>query len=277
VKAFERLKTVKRRPLIISFVAVAVFFILSVTVSRTRLQLGDTRVVTGWSVFLLMIFLALFNARKRLSMIPLGSAHTWLLIHVVGGVLALAFFWLHAESPWPKGLYEQFLAGLFYLISANGIIGYLLQNFYPPRLTQTGIEIVYERIPGEIAEIHEKARNLVTQCTKETGSDTLAKYYLDTLDWFFCRPRFFTSHAVGGQKSSHWIHHQCSTVRRYLDNVESSYLDKLASLADIKDKVDFHYTAQTLMKGWLLFHVPLAAVVMTLSVWHFIIVHIYAL
>ncbi len=67
----------------------------------------------GWVLLAFLIFLALFSARKRLAMLPLGSAYAWRLLHETGGLVALALFWLHTRTLWPKGFYEQILAGFF--------------------------------------------------------------------------------------------------------------------------------------------------------------------
>ena len=40
------------------------------------------------------------------------------------------------------------LTALFYTVIVTGILGYLLQTVLPARLTQSGNEIIYERIPG---------------------------------------------------------------------------------------------------------------------------------
>jgi len=187
------------------------------------------------------------------------------------------FFWLHTGVIWPKGLYEQILTGFFYLITINGIVGYLLQRIYPLRLTETGVEIVYERIPKEIVTLREQSESLVLACTKSTSSDTLAKHYMDTLDWFFRRPRFFLSHVLGGQKGRYWIRQQFDAVRRYLNDAESDYLDQLIQLARLKNKVDLHYSLQFMMKGWLFIHLPLTLGLIVLAIWHLVLVHVYAL
>lgn len=244
---------------------------------NVRLHLGYPAVVTGWGLAALMIFLSLFNVRKKLSMLPLGSAQTWLKLHVTGGILALFFFWIHTGSFWPLGRYEQALALLFYLLTANGVMGYFLQRIYPGQMTQTGLEVIYERIPAEIAEIRERAEALVLECTQSTGVETLARYYLETLDWFFHRPRFFASHAVGRQKALHWLRQRFSVVKGYLNEAESVYLMKLQILAETKNKIDIHYTFQTILKSWLLVHVPLTAAVLVLAIWHILLVHAYAL
>ncbi len=244
---------------------------------RTLLQLGQPAVVTGWSLVALMVFLASFNMRKKMSMLPLGSAQTWLKLHVVGGFLALIFFWIHTRSLWPLGYYEQILALLFYLLTANGIVGFILQKIYPGHLTQTGLEIIYERIPAEIVEMRERAEALILECTQSTGVETLAQYYLETLDWFFRKPRFFWNHAVGRQKARHWLRQQLATVRSYLNDAERVYLEKLQVLGETKNKIDIHYALQTVLKSWLLIHIPLTVAVVVFVIWHIVLVHAYAL
>ena len=257
--------------------AVVLAVALALKGHHMRLQLEHPAAVTGWSLAGVMAFLASFNVRKKLSMLPLGSAETWLKLHVVGGFTALLFFWIHTRRFWPLGYYEQTLALLFYLLTANGIVGYVLQKIYPGHLTQTELEIIYERIPFEIVDIRERAEALVLECTQKTGADTLAKYYLEILDWFFRKPRFFASHAVGRQKAAHWLRQHFATVKRYLKDAESAYLVKLQALAETKNKIDIHYALQTVMKGWLLVHVPLTVAVLVFVIWHILLVHAYAL
>jgi hypothetical protein len=48
-------------------------------------------------------------------------------------------------------------------------------------------------------------------------------------------------------------------------------------LAERKAEIDFHYATQSLMKRWLLGHLPLAAAVVLLTLWDILLVHIYSL
>ncbi len=244
---------------------------------HARLNLTRPAIASGWALAAVIVFLSLFNVRKKFPMLPLGKAETWLKLHVVGGALALPFFWIHTGTLWPQGYYEQILALLFYLLTASGIAGFILQKIYPGHLTQTEVEIIYERIPSEIFEIRTRAEALILECTQKTGVDTLAQFYLETLNPFFRKPLFFASHAVGRQKAAHWLRHQFGTVKRYLNEAESSYLAKLEALAEMKNKIDIHYALQTVMKGWLLIHVPLTAVLLVFVLWHILLVHAYAL
>ncbi|MBT3700650.1 MAG: hypothetical protein HOE62_03330 [Alphaproteobacteria bacterium] len=265
------------RILMVLLVAGVVFDLLLLESDRIKVSLGSAAELTGYWLFGVMVFLTLFNLRKKLSMIPLGSASIWLTLHAVGGVLTLALYWLHTESIWPQGVYEQVIAVLFYLTVASGIFGYVTQKIYPPRLTQSGVEVIYERIPAHIFEIREEVEALVLKCTEETRVDTLGRHYLDTMTWFFHRPRFFISHTVGSQIGRQWVRQQDANVRRYLNDEEALYLDKMTELALLKNGIDLHYALQSVMKRWLLLHLPLTAALMTLAIWHLLVVNVYAL
>jgi hypothetical protein len=73
------------------------------------------------------------------------------------------------------------------------------------------------------------------------------------------------------------LRQQDSAVRRYLSDDEKVYLDQLIELAEYKNGLDTHYVYQGVMKGWLLIHVPLTVALLVTSVWHILLVHIYAL
>jgi hypothetical protein len=266
-----------RSGMIVWAAAVVVFAAVAWQSINLRLHLGRPVVLTGWTLLALMVFLAAFNWRKKLSMVPVGRASFWLGLHVVGGILALGIFFLHTNAVWPEGAYEQVLAALFYLTSLSGILGLVFTRTYPRRLTHADYEIIYERIPAEVARMREEAEQVVLDCTAETGSDTLARHYLDTLSWYFRRPRFGLSYLVGSDRGDHWLRHELAAVSRYLSDGERKYLDRLRELGRTKTRVDRHYAGQSILKYWLLFHVPLAAAVMVITVWHVLLVHVYAL
>ncbi len=265
------------RLLMIAFAAGIIFYLLLIESENNRTRLGSAAELTGYWLFGMMVFLTLFNLRKKLSMIPLGPANIWLALHSIGGLLALTLYWLHTETLWPLGVYEQMLAALFYLTVASGIFGHVVQKICPPRLAQSDIEVIFERIPAHVAEIRQKAEEIVLSCSEETREDTLGRHYLDTMSWFFRRPRFFISHMVGSQKGRQWVRQQDATVRRYLNENEKVWLDKLTEQAQFKNRIDLHFALQSIMKSWLLIHLPLTATLMVLAVWHLLVVNVYAL
>lgn len=231
--------------------------------------------VTGWFLFAVLIALALFNIRKKLSLLPLADSSTWLNLHLPAGFLAAGIFWLHVGSHWPSGFYEKFLALLFYLTVLTGILGLAIQRLFPRRLTQSGAEYIFERIPLEIIAIQEQAKDLLLTCARQTRQDTLAVQYLEHLDWYFQRPRFFLNHLLGSKKGETWIRQQCLNIELVLNPQEKTYLQKLSALANAKRSVDFHFALQTVLKYWLMFHLPLAAALMTAAVWHLLVIYVY--
>ena len=242
---------------------------------RIENSLGISDFSTGWVLFFVLALLALFGARKRLPFLPLGSASSWLKLHVAFGFMAVFIFWLHTDKVWPSSFYGQLLTLLFYAISISGVIGLLMETVFPSQLTHTKMEVIYERIPKELAEIRNEVEALVEECTKENASSVLAQHYLETLRWYFQRPRFFMSNVCGSEKPQHWVHQQCIILERFLNEKERKYLDKVYLLAEKKRKIDFHYALQKMLKTWLLIHIPLAGAVMAMVFWHLIVIQVY--
>jgi len=271
------MRAVHRAYLIFWLAAGAAFIFLVWNSWQTWLQNGEPAIVTGYTLAGLMVFLALFNSRKKLSMIPLGRAAYWTAAHAVFGTLTLALFFVHTGTFWPGGAYEQLLAILFYLVSISGILGYWMQKVIPRRLTENGLEIIWERVPNEIAQIREQAETIVEEAAEKTASDTLARYYSETLAWYFRRPRFLVSHFFGFQSGRAYIRRETTAIARYLDDDERGYLKQIEDLAHIKNRIDFAYAVNGMAKIWLLFHVPLAVGVLMLMIWHIILVHVYLL
>ena len=269
------MNSVRLRYIIVSAIALLILLGLGLYTYVSNLSLERPVFVTGYALFGLFLLLALFNVKKKLSMLPLVRSTYWLAAHVVGGIAAIGLFFIHAGSVWPTGAYEQALAIVFYLVSLSGILGYILQKINPKRLVQTDFEIIFERIPAELAQIRSDAEAEIRACAKETGSDTLGRHYMETLTWYFRQPRFFLNNAFGGNAGDHWLRNQYRTVDRYLSDSEKPYLERVNNLAQLKAKIDIHYACQSIMKKWLLIHVPLAAALLGLMFWHVILVHVY--
>lgn len=238
-------------------------------------SLGISAFDSGWVLFGVLAFLTLFSIRKRLSFMPLVPASLWFLLHSIGGFLALFLFWLHTDGLESKGFYGQVLTVLFYITAISGVIGLFMEKVFPRQLTCNGGEIIYERIPGEIAGVREEVESLILKCTEETGTSTLAEHYLETLNWYFQKPRFFMNNVFGSHLSQHWVRQQCMILERFLSEKEREYLDKVYTLAEKKRKIDFQYALQTLLKTWLLVHIPMAAAVMAMVVWHLILIMVF--
>ncbi|MCH9675658.1 MAG: hypothetical protein K0U93_29745 [Gammaproteobacteria bacterium] len=240
-------------------------------------ELREPNELTGYALFAVICFLGLYHTRKRFSGSKLMSAEHWASAHVVGGLLSLALFWLHIGTLWPTGFYEILLGLAFYAVTAVGIVGYALQKFLPRRLSLSGSEIIFERIPTELHRLRTQAEAIVLDCAQTNGSDTLARHYSETMAWYFNRPRFRIGHLVGSQLATFWIDQNYETVKRYLNESERASLDALRAVALRKAGIDLQYALQLVLRAWPLVHVPIAVALFTLMVWHLVLVNVYTL
>src|SRR5260221_3673235 len=74
---------------------------------------------SGWLLFLLMIFLAAYNVRKKLPFLPLGTSESWLGFHVYAGYLTIVLFLLHLGFKRPAGWFEGSLAWLYVIVTVS--------------------------------------------------------------------------------------------------------------------------------------------------------------
>lgn len=257
--------------------ALAAFGILAYRSYLDLLRIQEPNILSGWVLVALFLFLALFNLRKKLPNLPLGRMSFWLYLHAAAGLLAAAVYFLHAGAIWPRGGYEQLIAGLFYLVTLTGVVGYVYQRLSPRLLTLVGYEIIWERIPAEIARLRRKAEDCVLECSNETGSPVLGRHYLECLDWYFRKPRFLMSSAMALQTGENWADKQIDAVRRYLNEAEAAHLERLRALARVKASVDKHYAIQGLLKLWLFLHLPVTVGLLIAVAWHVALVHVYGI
>lgn len=259
------------------FWLVAVLAWLSITVLAwyAERHLGNASTVTGYALFVVVLALSFLKVRKYLLVLPLGTVHDWLQAHLILGVAGVALYFQHSGSLWPDGRYEQVIAVVFYALTLSGIAGYFLQRVLPGRLADLGGEIIYERIPSELADLREQVEQLVLKAVKELGSDTLGRYYTESLEWFFWKPRFLAGHLLGSGRSASWIRGRITALRRYLSDPERVYLDQIEQLALRKSRLDAHYALQSMLKMWLFIHVPAALLLVLLACWHLLVVNIY--
>ena len=232
--------------------------------------------ITGYSLFVVILALVFFKARKRLLVLPLGTIRDWKLLHLVLGIVSLPLYFQHTGTLWPEGRYEQYIAFLFYLISFSGLIGVILHGLYPRRLTDLGDQVIFDRIPAELAWLREEAEQLVLEAAHQTASHTLSRYYAESMHWFFQRPRFTLSHLLGTGRSEGWIQTRMFVLEKFMSASESVYLKRLEAIALRKNGLDAHYAMQGALKLWLFVHVPAAVLLVLLACWHLIVVNIYA-
>jgi len=231
--------------------------------------------LTGWLLFVAILCLTLYRARKSVTMVPIGSAASWLQFHVYLGVLSVALFALHIGWRVPDGGIEISLAVLYILVAASGVIGLALSRMIPHRLTRRGEEVILERIPIFCAELRSDAEQLVLDSVEATKSSTIKEFYLANLHDFFARPRNLSHHLVASNRPLFTLLNEMDNLGRYLNAQEGKFHDRLRELVCKKDDLDFHYALQSTLKVWLFVHVPLTYSLLIVAIIHIVLVHAF--
>src|SRR4051794_11194934 len=154
--------------------------------------------LTGWVLFAAMVLLALYNARKKLPFLPLGSSESWLQIHIYVGFFTVVLFLIHLNFRLPTGWFEGTLAWLYLLVTLSGVIGLVLSRVLPRRLATRGGEVIYEKIPALRFALRQQADALAL--SGEAKSPALAEFYARELSPFLAGPGRFWPHLLESRR-----------------------------------------------------------------------------
>jgi len=232
-------------------------------------QLIDTSIVTGSVLLSMIAILALLNLRKRFSFLPIGSAVTWLQIHIYVAYMAIFLFVFHIGFRMPSGMIEIMLAILFVLVALSGVVGVLMSRMVPSRLTVRGGNIDFEQIPELRRKIKDRAEAIAFDSIKSTKQSTIADFYVDRLELFFMGSQtFFFNHLLGSRHHVEPLLARMEASRRYLNEEENEIMDRLESDVIEKDTLDFQHTWQWSLKVWLFVHIPISYGLLVLGAFH---------
>lgn len=264
-----------RRLRAIILLLVAASIILPVLYAYS-ISLHDIVYVSGWMLFSLMVFLALYNLRKKLTYPPLLKSSTWLQLHIYIGFFSVLLFLVHVAGRGPSGTFETLMYLLFILLAVSGFVGLYLTRTVPYSLADRGGEVIFERIPIFRRQIGERAERLVVQSIEEFDSTVLPAFFRTRLVDYFSGPGNLWAHVVRSERPRQLLKHELASLYRYLNDGERMIADRLTELIDMKDDLDFHYTRQGLLKFWLFAHIPLTFVLLLFVLVHIVLVYGFA-
>jgi hypothetical protein len=230
--------------------------------------------LSGWVFFGAMVLLTIYNARKKLPFLPLGSSESWLQIHIYVGFFTVVLFLIHLNFRVPTGWFEGTLAWLYLLVTGSGVAGLFLSRVLPRRLATRGGEVIYEKIPALRYSLRQQAEALALG--GEPKSPALAEFYSQQLSPFLAGPGGFWSHLVESRRPLNAVMTEIEEFRRYLNEGERVTLEKLRELVRSKDGLDYHYALQKTLKLWLFVHLPLTYSLMIFSLVHIVLVFAFS-
>ena len=240
------------------------------------LSLRQPQFLSGWLLLGTVVFLAFYNVRRMLRMLPLGSNTAWLGLHLFAGWLSIVVFGLHLEWQLPNGWLESALALLYVLVAGSGVVGIVLSRSLAKRLTDRGEEVIFERIPVFRAQLQGQARELALDSARATDSSTISDWYLAHLADFFGGHRYFWHHLLASNRPLFGLLRQLDEMGRYLNETEKEFADPLRELVIKKYNLDFHHALQGTLKGWLFVHVPFTYGLLILAVPHLVLAYAFS-
>lgn len=232
--------------------------------------------IYGWFLFLLIVILSLYNARKKLPFLPLGTSEGWLQFHIYAGLFTVVLFAFHVRFKLPTGWFDTILFLLYALVTLSGIFGLFISRMIPKRLTSRGGEVLQERIPMIRRSLQEQAETLALKSVPEAQSTTLADFYLRHLKSFFERPQNFWPHLFEIRRPLNSLVNKISDLNRFLDEKERDTAAELTDLVRQKDGLDYQRTLQITLKAWLFAHIPLTYSLLIFSVIHVVLVFAFS-
>ncbi len=238
--------------------------------------LGDQAFLSGWMLLIAISLLALYNVRRRLPFLPLGSSSSWLQLHVYTGLVTIILFGLHIGWSLPNGTLDAALTIIYLMVALSGLFGLAVARAAPSQLATRGEDVIFERIPVLRRRLRERAEALVVASVEETRSTTIADYYADRLAAFFSDARNFWYHTRQSTLPWHRTSAEMDSLDRYLDRREHEILSEIKELARAKDDLDYRYAMQALMRRWQFVHVPLTYALLILTIAHTFLAYAFA-
>ena len=232
--------------------------------------------LSGWVLFAVILALTFYNARKKISFLPLLSSEAWLQFHIYAALLTAVLFAVHISYKIPTGWFEETLAGLYALVMLSGFFGLFASRAIPRRLTTRGGEVLFERIPGIRRQLQERAEVLALKSVGETKSSTVADFYVRELKTFFDGSRNVVPHWFEIRAPMNLILTKITDLNRYLNEAERATMNEISTLVRQKDGLDYHYSLQLVLKLWLFVHIPLTYSLLLWTLAHIVLVFAYS-
>ncbi|MEM7482353.1 MAG: hypothetical protein AAF481_14345 [Acidobacteriota bacterium] len=229
----------------------------------------------GIAAALLLLVTALYSLRRRFprwaTRRRLGSARTWLYLHLYGGALFALLMLMHSGFSVPTGAVTWWLWLLSLWTVASGLAGLALQQWIPRVLgSSLEVEAIYERIPELVHELSAEADALATTCV-EPVQTLYSRRLAPALASPQPRLRFYFD-ATGGRDTAL---KEVEVLHPLLPPEEQAKLAGLSKMYRTKTQLDAQFTLQRGLRLWLWAHVPVSTAVLVLLAVHLFAVWYY--
>ena len=248
---------------------------IAIGVRRQELSLDASAFATGYLLLGAIVFLALYNLRKKLSVLPWTTSAGWLQTHIYVGLGSIVVCALHVGWRWPSGVLDTTLAGLYLGVFISGVVGLVWTRTLPPRLARVSEEVIYERIPRLRSQVRERAEAVVLDTVRTTGAITLGEFYAHRLHGFFEKSRGVGYYLRPTSRLRRQLLAELTEVNRYLSDAEQEASEQLFALVRRRDDLDFQAALQWRLKAWLFLHIGLTYPLLAAACLHGWLAHLF--
>ena len=265
----------RRRRLI--HVGLFVLAMMALVALLVVLEQGLRRVsyFSGYLLFAAIVFLTLFNVRKKLTFLPLlGSSSFWMQLHIYVGLSTAILLGFHVSWQLPNGPFELFLASLFLAVFGSGLYGLYITRSVPRKLASLNTEVLFERIPLFQKQIAAKAREMVLESAHR--NEVIGRFYVNHLAPFLEKKRPLAYLVAPSSRRCKQLVRQIEDLDRYLDESDRETSRELSQLVKTKDDIDYHFAMQGRLKLWLFVHVSMTYSLLLVAAMHAVLAHAFA-
>ena len=232
-----------------------------------ELSLRDHNFMDGWVLAAAIVGLVLFNARKKIPVLPLIPVRVWTQFHIYLGWFSAAAFLIHV------------------LVIVSGVVGAYMSATFPARLTRHGEplglrrhgeRVIFERIPAYRNRLAGDAEALAMRSIDETRSVIIAEFYAARIQPYLAGPRNMLLHLFESDRPRHQLREHSRSLQRYLDPRGREILAELDQIVMVKENLDYHYALQGMLKAWLFVHIPATYAMIVLAGVHVLMAYAYS-
>lgn len=237
--------------------------------------LNSTSFDTGYVLLTAIVFLGLYNVRKKLPVLPWTTSAAWLQMHLYVGLSTAVLFGLHVNWRFPDGIFETTLACFFAATFVSGLLGLYWTRTLPRKLARVSEEVIYERIPQMRSQLRDRAKDVVLETVRSAGATTLGEFYSAQLHDFFEESRGWRYMLRPNNKLRRQLLDELTEVNRYLSEPEREACEQLFALIRRRDDLDYHAALQWRLKAWLFVHIGLTYPLIAIATVHGLLAHLF--
>jgi hypothetical protein len=251
--------------------------------------------IYGSLAFLVFVFAAAINLRKKFRNLPLGSVELWLRAHIWFTVLTIPLVLFHCGFKL-GGLHTSLIFWLYVVVMVSGFFGLAMQQLMPglmkERLTR---EFVFEQIPSmkkrNLQGVEDLLRRLKEEedhdsseaasgsssnfsgsanvaVEQEIGARTMLVEFLRKEVLPFLRKAKISGHRLAKVQNSN---NRFRLVKANLPQALHKDLDRVQQAVDDRRFMELQTNCQLWLHSWLLIHAPISFLLIIFTAWHAIV------